>query len=66
MKKCPICKSPVAPRLENPFFPFCSKRCSLIDLGKWLGEDYRVPDRKEETEDATFTPRESDDDGNPS
>jgi endogenous inhibitor of DNA gyrase (YacG/DUF329 family) len=22
--------------------PFCSERCRLIDLGRWLGEDYRV------------------------
>jgi endogenous inhibitor of DNA gyrase (YacG/DUF329 family) len=23
--------------------PFCSKRCADIDLGRWLGEVYRVP-----------------------
>ncbi len=23
--------------------PFCSKRCADIDLGRWLGERYRVP-----------------------
>jgi endogenous inhibitor of DNA gyrase (YacG/DUF329 family) len=22
--------------------PFCSERCRLVDLGKWLNEDYRV------------------------
>jgi hypothetical protein len=26
----------------NPFRPFCSERCRLIDLGQWLEEDYRV------------------------
>ncbi len=31
------------PRAENPAFPFCSGRCRLLDLGKWLGEDYRIP-----------------------
>jgi len=25
-----------------PNFPFCSKRCKLIDLGKWLNEEYRI------------------------
>lgn len=40
---CPICKKPVAPRGENRSFPFCSDRCRLLDLGKWLGEDYRIP-----------------------
>lgn len=39
--KCPICGK------ENDFFaepmgPFCSSRCKLIDLGRWLGEDYRI------------------------
>jgi len=24
--------------------PFCSERCKLADLGRWLREDYRVPD----------------------
>jgi endogenous inhibitor of DNA gyrase (YacG/DUF329 family) len=27
---------------EYPDYPFCSKRCRTIDLGRWLGEDYRV------------------------
>jgi endogenous inhibitor of DNA gyrase (YacG/DUF329 family) len=27
---------------EWPQFPFCSDRCRLIDLGRWLGEDYRL------------------------
>jgi hypothetical protein len=22
--------------------PFCSERCKLVDLGKWLGEEYRI------------------------
>jgi uncharacterized protein len=26
-----------------PHFPFCSRRCQLADLGKWLDEDYRIP-----------------------
>jgi hypothetical protein len=25
------------------FQPFCSKRCADVDLGRWLGETYRVP-----------------------
>lgn len=23
-------------------FPFCSKRCKAMDLGRWLNEEYRV------------------------
>ena len=43
MALCPICGKPVAPRTENTAFPFCSPRCKLIDLGKWVDEDYRIP-----------------------
>ena len=58
MHRCPICDRPAAPRRDkaqdgpgfpasaerqgNPTFPFCSPRCKLVDLGKWLSEDYRV------------------------
>jgi endogenous inhibitor of DNA gyrase (YacG/DUF329 family) len=24
--------------------PFCSERCRMADLGRWLSEDYRVPE----------------------
>ena len=37
-----MCKKEVAS--ETAAFPFCSERCRLIDLGRWLGEEYRVPD----------------------
>ena len=23
--------------------PFCSRRCSQLDLGRWLNEDYIIP-----------------------
>lgn len=26
---------------EYPEYPFCSKRCRTIDLGRWLSEDYK-------------------------
>jgi endogenous inhibitor of DNA gyrase (YacG/DUF329 family) len=42
-KKCPICGQPVAPRAQNAAFPLCTERCRLIDLGRWLGEEYRAP-----------------------
>jgi uncharacterized protein len=40
---CPICRKPAQPRPANRSYPFCSDRCRLIDLGKWLGEEYRIP-----------------------
>jgi endogenous inhibitor of DNA gyrase (YacG/DUF329 family) len=41
--RCLGCGKPAPPRRENPHFPFCSERCRLLDLGKWLGEEYRIP-----------------------
>lgn len=41
--KCPICKKPVERPPENGWFPFCSNRCKVIDLSKWLNGDYSVP-----------------------
>ena len=65
MAKCPICKREVPPRAENPWFPFDSQRCKLIDLGKWLDEAYRVPGKVEEEEDEEQPdiPGESDGEG---
>jgi uncharacterized protein len=38
--KCPICKKEVP--IENAFYPFCSERCKIIDLGNWASEKYVV------------------------
>ncbi|MCC2640143.1 MAG: yacG [Nitrospira sp.] len=27
---------------DNPWRPFCSEQCQIIDLGAWAGEKYRV------------------------
>jgi endogenous inhibitor of DNA gyrase (YacG/DUF329 family) len=42
MKLCPTCGKP-AEWQDNSHRPFCSERCKLIDLGKWVSEEYRVP-----------------------
>ena len=37
---CPNCKRGVKWDLSRErFLPFCSKRCSLIDLGAWASEE---------------------------
>lgn len=41
-RPCAICRRP-AVKDGNKFWPLCSERCSMADLGKWLAEDYRVP-----------------------
>jgi endogenous inhibitor of DNA gyrase (YacG/DUF329 family) len=45
--KCPVCKKKTTWE-ENPFKPFCSERCKLIDLGRWASEEYKVPDKDED------------------
>jgi len=29
---------------DLPYFPFCSERCKMIDLGKWFDEEHRISD----------------------
>jgi uncharacterized protein len=43
---CPTCKKLTAYDSKNPFRPFCSQRCKMIDLGDWANENYRIPDNK--------------------
>ncbi len=40
-RPCALCGKP-AVKNGNKFWPLCSERCHLVDLGKWLGEEYRV------------------------
>ncbi|WP_083604120.1 DNA gyrase inhibitor YacG [Pajaroellobacter abortibovis] len=32
---------------HRPLGPFCSERCRQVDLGRWLGEEYRIVDTSE-------------------
>ncbi|MHC4290670.1 MAG: DNA gyrase inhibitor YacG [Planctomycetota bacterium] len=49
--KCPICERAIPSASSTPegkcqinaaYFPFCSERCRLVDLGAWLDGDYRI------------------------
>jgi endogenous inhibitor of DNA gyrase (YacG/DUF329 family) len=42
-RRCPTCGRIPAPLPANVAWPFCSDRCRLADLGRWLGETYRIP-----------------------
>jgi endogenous inhibitor of DNA gyrase (YacG/DUF329 family) len=46
---CPICSKPALFSPANPFRPFCSERCKLIDLGQWASESYCIPVSEEES-----------------
>ena len=53
-RRCPTCGKPTVDRWR----PFCSKRCADIDLGRWLGEHYRVPGEDETAPEAEAEPEE--------
>lgn len=40
---CPTCKHLTEYSVDNPYRPFCCKRCKLIDLGLWASEQYAIP-----------------------
>ena len=42
--ECPCCGGKVKDSGPGalPFFPFCSRRCKLIDLGKWFDGQHRI------------------------
>jgi uncharacterized protein len=40
--RCPTCKKPADRSTNNPYRPFCSERCRMIDLGTWASEQFRV------------------------
>ncbi|MCK5000825.1 MAG: DNA gyrase inhibitor YacG [Anaerohalosphaera sp.] len=52
--KCPKCKKPISGHEKKDttdkengglgkYFPFCSERCKLLDIGAWLDGDYNIP-----------------------
>jgi len=47
---CPACKD-ITTWEENPFRPFCTERCKLIDLGAWASDEYRIPGKTLEEKD---------------
>jgi endogenous inhibitor of DNA gyrase (YacG/DUF329 family) len=55
MPQCPVCDAQV--RLEStPTAPFCSERCRLIDLGRWLDEAYALPETRRVDDDEEEPP----------
>ncbi len=36
---CPICNKPTV----EAYKPFCSKRCTDVDLARWFNEAYSAP-----------------------
>jgi len=48
---CPICQREMTGETDAwPYFPFCSRRCKTIDLGRWLDGRNWLPAHPEEEE----------------
>ncbi len=59
--KCPRCGKERESE-GNPYRPFCSERCKLIDLGDWISETYRISNEtpeEDEDEKEEVSPREN-------
>lgn len=43
--RCPTCAKSfeIQSISDLPTFPFCSERCRLIDLGRWIDGAYAIP-----------------------
>ena len=39
--ECPICKAE-GDWFAGKYGPFCSRRCKLVDLGKWFSEEHLI------------------------
>jgi endogenous inhibitor of DNA gyrase (YacG/DUF329 family) len=60
---CPTCGTPVEWDESSRFRPFCSRRCRLIDLGDWLGEQHRIAgEPAPDASDGSSADRDADDD----
>jgi len=54
--RCPICGREIkmpGPKSDKDetgmdFFPFCSQRCKLLDLGAWFDGQYRIAEPPED------------------
>jgi uncharacterized protein len=41
--KCPTCRR-TGDWFAGAYGPFCSRRCQLVDLGKWFSEEHVISD----------------------
>lgn len=42
-RRCPMCRVDLDPDGPLPHRPFCSERCRVLDLSRWLRGEYAIP-----------------------
>ncbi len=52
--KCCICDVKFDEKVNRDNLPFCSPRCQLLDLGRWLNEDYNFFSISENEDEEDF------------
>lgn len=45
---CPYCHKKIVYSASNPFRPFCSERCKLLDLGAWASDERKIAGSNQE------------------
>ena len=58
--RCPMCRKVIDKTIQkqsrrDKFYPFCSQRCKLIDLGKWIDGNYKIVTALKPDEENTET-----------
>lgn len=54
--RCPACGAQSVWSEANPFRPFCSERCKLIDLGAWASDRYAIAGSTQESDASDKSP----------
>ena len=53
---CPGCQKIVHWNEANPYRPFCSKKCQLLDFGEWANENHVISEEMtQDTEEGKLT-----------
>jgi uncharacterized protein len=61
-RRCPTCERLFDPEASTAL-PFCSIRCRMADLNRWLSEEHSLPyERPEDDEDSPPSSRKADED----
>lgn len=56
--KCPTCQQDVEWSPNSEYRPFCSKKCQLIDLGEWAGEEKVISSPAQESDINNLDPED--------
>ena len=60
IRPCPHCRKPALWE-GNPWRPFCSERCRMIDLGNWATGEYSIPYQPDALDTDIARPQAEDD-----